>query len=67
MRELRSILISDIEWLEAQKTNFFDLIRKKNELIDDVESEIEAELARLRPVAMGQPIAIEFESANPDD
>jgi len=67
LRELRSIMITDIEWLECQKALYFDLLRKKNELLDDIEGEIQAELGRLRPVVKGQPISIEFETGNPDD
>jgi hypothetical protein len=67
LRELRSIMITDIEWLEAQKAVYFDLLRKKNELLDDIEGEIQDELGRLRPVVKGQPIAIEFITGNPDD
>lgn len=60
-------MITDIEWLECQKALYFDLLRKKNELLDDIEGEIQAELGRLRPVVKGQPISIEFETGNPDD
>ena len=67
LRELRSIMITDIEWLECQKALYFDLLRKKNELLDDIEGEIQAELGRLRPVVKGTPISIEFETGNPDD
>lgn len=66
LRELRSILINDITWFEEQKAVYCDLIRKKNELLNDVEQEISEELSRLQPVAMGQPLSIEF-VGNPDD
>lgn len=66
LRELRSILINDITWFEEQKAVYCDLVRRKNELLMDVEQEISDELGRLRPVAMGQPLSIDFE-ANPDD
>ncbi len=67
LRELRSIIITDIDWLENQKALYFDLLRKKNELLDDIEGEIQAELGRLRPVVKGTPISIEFVSPNADD
>jgi hypothetical protein len=41
LRELRSIIITDIDWLENQKALYFDLLRKKNELLDEVEGEIQ--------------------------
>jgi len=67
LRELRSIIITDIDWLENQKALYFDLLRKKNELLDEVEGEIQTELGRLQPVAKGTPISIEFVSPNADD
>jgi hypothetical protein len=66
LRELRSILIGDITWLEEQKALYANLIRQKNELLYDVEAEIHEELTRLKPVSKGQPVAIEF-IGNPDD
>jgi len=67
LRELRSIIITDIDWLENQKALYFDLLRKKNELLDEVEGEIQTELGRLQPVVKGTPISIEFVSPNADD
>lgn len=66
LRELKSILINDINWLEEQKALFCDLVRRKNELLHEVEGEIQDEVTRLRPVALGQPVSIEF-VGNPDD
>jgi hypothetical protein len=67
LREIKAQTIGDIDWLHDQRMRYSSLICKKNEVLEDVENEIKAELGRLSTVAKGQPIAIEFITGNPDD
>ena len=67
LREIKAQTIGDIDWLNDQRMRYSNLIRKKNEVLDDIEGEIQAELGRLRPMVKGTPIAIEFVSPNADD
>jgi hypothetical protein len=67
LREIKAQTIGDIDWLNDQRMRYSNLIRKKNEVLDDIEGEILEELRRLSPVAKGTPISIEFVSPNADD
>ncbi len=67
LREWKAQSIEHLNWLCEQRDDFNEMIRKENEVLDELCNDIALELENLKPVAKGTPMAIDFVTGNPDD
>lgn len=67
LREYKAQSITHLDWLIKQRDLFTIMIQEENEMLDELCKDIEEELAALKPVTKGNPLAIDFVTGNPDD